>query len=108
MLFPLVLARKRFEQYLKDPASLPADLRGIVYKTVLIHLLYAYNDYFDTTIFLQVVANGDQDAYDSVERIYRESELHEEKIRALTSLGYARQPSLIRRVLVSSSGSLTC
>lgn len=72
-------ARKRFEAYLTKNESIPADIRGLVYKLV--------------------VQSGDEKDYEELLKIYRTADLHEEKLRALRALGYSRQPALTLRTL---------
>jgi len=73
-------AQRRFDLYLKgDVQALPADLRFTVYKLA--------------------VENGGVEEYEAVLKIYKNSELHEEKIRALRALGFTRQPDLLDRTL---------
>jgi len=64
---------------LKDNSSLPADLRA--------------------SIFSIVVRNGDVKDWENMQKIYLESPLQEEKLRALRALGLSRDKDLIIRAL---------
>jgi len=72
-------AKKRFEHFLKDNSSLPADLRA--------------------SVFSIVVANGDVKDWENVQKIYLESPLQEEKVQALRALGLAHDKDLKIRAL---------
>jgi len=72
-------AKKRFSAYLLDTKSLSADLRFVVYKLL--------------------IENGGVEEYESILKIYRDSELHEEKLRALRALGFTPHADLIERTL---------
>jgi len=71
--------KRRFAEFLKDPNSLPADLKACVYT--------------------MVVSNGDKNDWEAVQKIYLESTLQEEKVRALRALGLPRDKDLILRAL---------
>jgi len=64
---------------LQNKTNLVADLRGFVYKTV--------------------VANGNETDWNNCFEIFQKAEVHEEKIRALRSLGCASSPELIKKTL---------
>eukprot|EP00002_Diphylleia_rotans_P015932 TRINITY_DN3086_c0_g1_i4.p1 TRINITY_DN3086_c0_g1~~TRINITY_DN3086_c0_g1_i4.p1 ORF type:complete len:798 (-),score=182.20 TRINITY_DN3086_c0_g1_i4:58-2451(-) len=72
-------AKERFQAFLKDPSTLPADLKGVVYRLV--------------------VEFGGEEEYNQVLAIYRAATLPEERLRALRALGCARTPDLHRRSL---------
>jgi len=72
-------AQKRFAEYQKDPQSLPADLRFIVYKLV--------------------VANGSSTDWEAALNIFRTAEMSEEKVRVLRALGHSKHQDLIIRTL---------
>jgi len=72
-------AQKRFAEYQKDPQSLPADLRFIVYK--------------------MVVANGSSTDWEAALNIFRTAEMSEEKVRILRALGHSKHQDLIIRTL---------
>lgn len=72
-------ARRRFERYLDDPASLHPDIRGVVYNLV--------------------ARAGDRETYDTLWDLERRAELHEERIRLLGGLTRFRQPELVRETL---------
>jgi puromycin-sensitive aminopeptidase len=72
-------AGRRFAQFVKDGHSLHPDLRFPVYSLV--------------------VENGNSSAYEAVLKIFREADLHEEKVRCLRALGYSQQPDLLQRTL---------
>lgn len=44
--------------------------------------------------------HGGAEEYDALLKIYKEAEMHEEKLRALRALGVTRDPSLLQRTLV--------
>ncbi|KAK8732636.1 hypothetical protein OTU49_006856 [Cherax quadricarinatus] len=75
----VVEAKKRLAAHVANTATLPADLRSPVYKTV--------------------VSQADEKTYDQMIKLYREADLHEEKDRISRSLGATRDPNLIQRVL---------
>ncbi|XP_076248890.1 puromycin-sensitive aminopeptidase isoform X2 [Calliopsis andreniformis] len=72
-------AKRRFELHASHTTPLPADLRSPVYRAVL--------------------SVGDAETYQTMLRLYREAELHEEKDRILTSLGAIKDESLLADVL---------
>eukprot|EP00276_Gloeochaete_wittrockiana_P001400 CAMPEP_0184675586 /NCGR_PEP_ID=MMETSP0308-20130426/87867_1 /TAXON_ID=38269 /ORGANISM="Gloeochaete witrockiana, Strain SAG 46.84" /LENGTH=970 /DNA_ID=CAMNT_0027123301 /DNA_START=44 /DNA_END=2956 /DNA_ORIENTATION=- len=72
-------ARRRLAVFLDDRTSLVPDLRSLVYSTV--------------------VAHGGEEDFNNVLRVFRETTLHEERLRCLRALGYTRKPDLIDRVL---------
>ncbi|XP_066305336.1 puromycin-sensitive aminopeptidase-like [Branchiostoma lanceolatum] len=72
-------ANQRLGDHISGTRTLPADLRGPVYATVLRH--------------------GDEQTYEKMLEILRKADLHEEKVRILRSLGSVSQPELIQRVL---------
>ncbi|KAI4470181.1 protease m1 zinc metalloprotease [Holotrichia oblita] len=72
-------AKKRFLNHIGSGPSLPADLRSACYKAVL--------------------RAGGQDTYDTLLKLYRSSDLHEEKDRISRALGAAKDISLLSKVL---------
>ncbi|MCH7483103.1 MAG: M1 family metallopeptidase [Chloroflexi bacterium] len=80
----LAEARKRFEAYLGDPASLHPDLRGVVVGLV--------------------AQEGGRETYDTLWRLEKEAQLHEEKMRLLGALTRFRDPALLGDLLRRSLG----
>ena len=72
-------ARKRFDAHCNGESTVPADLRSAVYGTVLRH--------------------GDAATLDAVMKLFREADLHEEKVRLMRTMGAVSQPELIKKVL---------
>ncbi|KAJ8958114.1 hypothetical protein NQ318_006043 [Aromia moschata] len=72
-------ARERFRAHVKSEKTLPADLRSACYKTVL--------------------RAGGKEEYDTLLQLYRSTDLHEEKDRISRSLGAAKDPELLKKVL---------
>lgn len=72
-------ARRRFEKHVETGASLPADLRSACYKTVL--------------------RAGGIDEYNTLLKLYRSADLHEEKDRISRALGAAKDPELLKKAL---------
>ncbi|XP_028392975.1 puromycin-sensitive aminopeptidase-like [Dendronephthya gigantea] len=72
-------ANKRFDAHVKGESSIPADLRSPVYSIVLAH--------------------GDHNTLNTIKNLYRKSELQEEKIRLMTSMGSVKEHTLIQDVL---------
>lgn len=72
-------ARDRFTGHVKSEQTLPADLRSACYKTVL--------------------RAGGKEEYDTLLKLYRSTDLHEEKDRISRSLGAAKDPELLKKVL---------
>jgi aminopeptidase N len=75
----LAEAAARFRRFLDDQASLPPDLRAVVYSLA--------------------AEGGDVDTFDALRRLEGEFDLQEEKVRLLTALARFRQPELIQRTL---------
>ena len=75
----LAEARQRFDAHCKGESTIPADLRSAVYSTVLKH--------------------GDDVTLDSIMKLFREADLHEEKVRLMRCMGTVSQPELIKKVL---------
>ena len=75
----LAEARKRFDAHCKGESTIPADLRSAVYSTVLKH--------------------GDGGSLESVMKLFKEADLHEEKVRLMRCMGAVSQPELINKVL---------
>jgi puromycin-sensitive aminopeptidase len=80
----LAEARRRFSEYLNDPASLTPDLRGIV--------------------FGLVAQQGDRTTYDTLWRLQKEATLAEEKVRFLGALTRFEDPALLSNLLMRSLG----
>lgn len=72
-------AQKRFEAHCKGESTISADLRSAVYSTVLKH--------------------GDDNTLESVMKLFKEADLHEEKVRLMRCMGAVSQPDLIKKVL---------
>ncbi|XP_006620199.1 puromycin-sensitive aminopeptidase isoform X1 [Apis laboriosa] len=72
-------AKKRFELHVSGTTLLAADLRSPVYRAVL--------------------SVGDTDTYETMLRLYREADLHEEKDRILRALGAIKDETLLAKVL---------
>ena len=75
----LTEARMRFEAHCKGESTIPADLRSAVYSTVLKH--------------------GDDNTLESVMKLFKEADLHEEKVRLMRCMGAVSQADLIKKVL---------
>jgi len=72
-------ARKRFAAHLDGSQTLPADLRGPVYSIVL--------------------STGGEEEYNRLLKLLEATDLQEEKVRILRSLGSAKDEALIQRTL---------
>jgi len=72
-------AQKRFDAHCKGESTIPADVRSAVYSTVLKH--------------------GDTSTLESMMKLFREADLHEEKVRLMRTMGAVSQPELIKKVL---------
>ena len=72
-------AKRRFALHISHTTTLPADLRIPVYRAVL--------------------SVGGAETYQTMLRLYREAELHEEKDRILRSLGEIKDEGLLAEVL---------
>ena len=72
-------AKKRFAAHCAGSATIPADLRGAVYGTVL--------------------SQGSEKEYDEMLELIKASDLHEERVRIMRSLGSVRDEKLIQKVL---------
>ncbi|XP_066991681.2 puromycin-sensitive aminopeptidase isoform X2 [Anabrus simplex] len=72
-------AKRRFADHVEGKVLLPADLRSPVYKAVL--------------------SVGDESTYNTMLRLYREADLHEEKDRISRALGAITDESILRKVL---------
>ncbi len=80
----LAEARTRFEAYLAEPAALHPDLRGVV---------------------LGLVAQeGGRETYDTLWRLEKEAQLHEEKMRLLGALTRFKERELLEDLLRRSLG----
>ncbi|XP_055532156.1 puromycin-sensitive aminopeptidase [Wyeomyia smithii] len=75
----LAEAQARFEAHASGKSVLPADLRSACYKAVL--------------------QNADMDKFNEMLRLYRATDLHEEKDRISRALGSIRQPEILRKVI---------
>ncbi|XP_060534804.1 puromycin-sensitive aminopeptidase [Cylas formicarius] len=72
-------ARARLAKHIAGDEVLPADMRSACYRAVL--------------------RAGGQDEYDTLLKLYRSTDLHEEKDRISRSLGAAQDPALLKKVL---------
>lgn len=72
-------AKTRFDKHGGSGPSLPADLRGPVYKAIL--------------------RAGYPEVFDILLKMYRSADLHEEKDRISRSLGASKDPELLKKVL---------
>ena len=72
-------ACKRFDAHCKGESTIPADLRSAVYGTVLKH--------------------GDVSTLEAMMKLFKEADLHEEKVRIMRTMGAVSQPELIKKVL---------
>lgn len=72
-------AKKRFEKHVSGAAILPADLRSVCYKAVL--------------------QTGNADTYELMLKLYRSTDLHEEKDRISRALGSIRDVNILSRVI---------
>ncbi|XP_011496000.1 PREDICTED: puromycin-sensitive aminopeptidase [Ceratosolen solmsi marchali] len=72
-------AQRRFKDYVTGKSILPADLRSPVYRAVF--------------------SNGNTDTFETLLKLYREADMHEEKNRILSSLGATKDETLLSRVL---------
>ncbi|EDO44762.1 predicted protein [Nematostella vectensis] len=72
-------AKRRFEAHCTGKAAIPADLRSAVYSIVLKH--------------------GDEAMLSAVQKLLRETDLHEERVRLMRCMGNVTQPELISKVL---------
>ena len=72
-------AKKRFSLHISGKTILAADLRSPVYRAVL--------------------SVGDSETFETMLKLYRESDLHEEKDRILNALGSVQDESLLAKVL---------
>lgn len=72
-------AKRRFSDHVGGKALLPADLRSPVYKAVL--------------------SMGDNETYNTMLRLYREADLHEEKDRISRALGAISDETILQKVL---------
>jgi puromycin-sensitive aminopeptidase len=72
-------AQRRFENYVTGKSSLPADLRSSVYRAVF--------------------SKGNSHTFETLLKLYREADMHEEKNRILSSLGATADESLLNQVL---------
>lgn len=72
-------AKNRFEKHVSSGPCLPADLRSACYKAVL--------------------RAGDRETYDTMLKLYRSADLHEEKDRISRALGATKDENLLAKVL---------
>ncbi|XP_053689558.1 puromycin-sensitive aminopeptidase [Sabethes cyaneus] len=75
----LAEAQTRFEKHASGENILPADLRSACYKAVL--------------------QNADVDKFNQMLRLYRATDLHEEKDRLSRALGSSQQADILRKVI---------
>ena len=78
-------AKGRFDRFLSDPASLHPDLKGVVYGLV--------------------AQEGDESTYDTLWRLEREADLHEERMRLLGALTRFQSSELLQDMLERSLSS---
>eukprot|EP00253_Pinus_taeda_P000536 PITA_00536 len=85
-----VEARRRFNVFLNDRSTtiLPADIRKAAYIAVM-----------------QNVTTSDKSGYESLLRIFRETDLSQEKVRILGSIASSPDPSVVREALDFSLSS---
>ncbi|KAJ8683682.1 hypothetical protein QAD02_019474 [Eretmocerus hayati] len=72
-------AQKRFQDHITGKALLPADLRASVYKAAM--------------------QAGDASTFDTLLKLYRETDLHEELKRILGAFGATQDEALLKRAL---------
>ncbi|XP_063975639.1 puromycin-sensitive aminopeptidase isoform X2 [Diachasmimorpha longicaudata] len=72
-------AKKRFHLHVTGQSLLSADLRSAVYRAAL--------------------SDGDLETYEAMLKLYRQSDLHEEKDRILRAMGAIRNEELLTKVL---------
>ncbi|XP_058067308.1 puromycin-sensitive aminopeptidase isoform X1 [Anopheles bellator] len=72
-------AKRRFQEHAEGKCVLPADLRSSCYKAVL--------------------QNGDLETYNEMLRLYRATDLHEEKDRISRALGSIGNVDILRKVI---------
>ncbi|MCZ6867497.1 MAG: M1 family metallopeptidase [Chloroflexi bacterium] len=77
-------AKARFDSFLKHPSSLHPDLRDVV--------------------FGLTAQEGDGGTFDTLLRLERQAELHEEKMRLLRAMSRFRREDLLRKTLELSLG----
>ena len=75
-------ARNRFQEYLRNPVSLRADIRGVVYSLVAL--------------------DADRDLYESLWDMEKKANLQEEKRRLLGAVSRPRDPALLQETLERS------
>ena len=75
----LANTRKRFEAHCKGKSTIPADLRSAVYSTVLKY--------------------GDDNTLEFLMKLFKDADLHEEKVRLMRCMGAVSQPDLIKKIL---------
>ncbi|XP_018320972.2 puromycin-sensitive aminopeptidase [Agrilus planipennis] len=72
-------AKSRFAKHIANDSCIPADLRSACYKTVL--------------------RNGNEETYEQMLKLFRSSDLHEEKDRISRALGATKDEKLLAKVL---------
>ncbi|XP_055688287.1 puromycin-sensitive aminopeptidase [Lutzomyia longipalpis] len=72
-------AKKRFRLHMNSQSTLPADLRSACYRAVL--------------------QDGDLNTYEEMLKLYRATDLHEEKDRISRALGVVKDVDILRRVI---------
>jgi puromycin-sensitive aminopeptidase len=77
-------AKRRFEAFLadRDTPLLPADLRKVAYKAVM-----------------QSVTTADRAGYESLLKIYRETDVSQERTRVLSCIGSSADPAVVSEAL---------
>lgn len=79
-------ARRRFSLHITGKDIIKADLRSLVYRAVL-------------STSCTSVADGYNETFETMLKLYRECDLHEEKMRILGALGAVKDTRLLARVL---------
>jgi len=72
-------SKRRLSMHLNGDQTIPADLRSVCYRGV--------------------ISNGDEDTLEMLLKMYRESDMLEEKDRIGRSLGFAKNPDVLKKVL---------
>ena len=95
-------ALDRFHKFVNDEAPLNPDLRSTVYAIVLSNL---FEHISSSWCVLQAVREGGEAVYNKLIERYHATELQEEKVRILRSLGYTKSPELAQRTLALAISS---
>ncbi|KAG0607531.1 hypothetical protein M758_8G035700 [Ceratodon purpureus] len=77
-------AKRRFEAFLEDRDTplLPADIRKVAYKAVM-----------------QSVTSSDKAGYEALLKIYRETDVSQERTRVLSTIGASSDPAVVSEAL---------